>query len=331
VLQWSQQFVAADYFKYNDDADDSPSSAGALLPDSAIPYAESRSFSDERSQLEAEGVIPLMADHLQFNCSGNYNDDGSIYSIVFSWHQRGKDDYSDLSITAGYQEIEQISDCIVIELDGNGNIIEPAVTVTERDGILIVAEGNERRNKTITFQNETGWYQIGGSWNDGYEPMVALLDWLWESPIDFDRFHISAGDNFTSVKLEEKPEAFAGYIPDLAALGYIEETNYLSLKNGSPYAYEGHFIGNVPEEAVRLGSYYDVKGWTVIHWCVFTNPDYYMLDESLGDLGDLTEQMVYSRFDSSRNQSSISFTWDGFYIRVYSNSAEELWQVLKML
>ena len=327
VLQWSEQFSAADYFKYNSGADGGLSSSSSRT-DSAMPYAESRSFSDERARLEAEGVIPAMAEHPMFDCSVNYNDDGSIYSAVFSWHRRDEI-YSDLSITAGYQEIEQISDCITIELDENGNIVEPDVTVTERDGIQIIAEGNANRGKTITFQNESGWYQLAGSWNDSYESMALLLDWVWARPINLTRFPIDAGDHFTSIKLEQMPDAFEGYIPDFSAFGFIEETNYLQLKNGTPYAYEGHFIAHAPEELVKEGAYHGVAGWTTIHWCIFTNPEYYSLAESLGELNELTEEIVLSRFDSSRNQSGVSFTRDGVFIKVYSNTAHELWAVLE--
>ena len=337
VLHWSEGFLAADYFKYNSGADDGMSSSNSLA-DAIMPYAESRSFSEERAQFETEGIIPIMPEHPLFDCSVNYDEDGGIYHVVFSWHRRNIrnsdmriDLYSDLSITAGYQEIEQISDCIFVELDDNGAIIAPAITVTERNGIQIVAEGNENRGKTITFQNESGWYQISGSWNDSYESMVVLLDWIWEHPIDFNRFPIDAGDHFTVIKLEQMPDAFSGYIPDFASLGFIEETNYLQLKNGAPYAYEGQFIAHVPEELVKQGSYYDIDGWTIIHWCIATNPEYYLLSESLGELDSLTEQLVYDQFDSSGNQSKVVFAWDGLLIQIYSNTAQELWEVLQLL
>jgi len=51
-----------------------------------------------------------------------------------------------------------------------------------------------------------------------------------------------------------------------------------------PYAYEGQYIAHVPEELVKEGSYYDVEGWTIIHWCIMTNPEYYYDPESLGEL-----------------------------------------------
>ena len=334
VLQWSAQFSAEDYFKYNDVASDGMSSAGSLA-DYALPYSKTRSFSDNRENYEIEGVIPRIPEHPLFNCSVNYNDDGSIYSVVFSWHIRSltvRDSYSDLSITAGYQEVEKITDCIFIALDDNGNIIEPAVTVTERDGVKIVAEGNENTGKTLTFQNGSGWYQVEGSWNNSYALMVTLLDWFWEHPIDFGRFPIEAGDNFTSTTLSEMPNAFSGYIPNFAAYGFLEEWDNLSLKNGTPYAFEGQFIAHVPEELIPESRYYsEVEGWTVIHWCVLTNPEYYLYEISLGDLNELTEQVVYNQFDSSRNQSSIAFTWDGLFIQVYSNTAEELWTILEVL
>lgn len=110
---------------------------------------------------------------------------------MLSWQRRdleGLENYSDISVMVGYEEIPEIQDCIFVELDENGNIVEPAVTVTERDGVKIIARGNEDRDKTITFQNEYGWYQISASWNDTYEDAVSLLDWFWEHPIDFDDF-----------------------------------------------------------------------------------------------------------------------------------------------
>jgi hypothetical protein len=271
-----------------------------------------------------------MPGHPLFDCAVNYNADGSIYSLNFLWHSRDPDVYSDLSITAGYQEVEKITDCIVVEVDDYGNIVAPAVTATERDGIRIVAEGNENRDKTLTFQNETGWYQIEGSWNDGYPSMAYLLDWVWEHPVDFTLFPIEAGDNITSATLEQMPYAFKGYIPDFAEYGYIHESDYLSLKNGVPYAYEGHFIGHVQEDIVKSGSYYNVEGWSIIHWCVLAAPDYYDLKNSLGDLSELTEQTVFDQFDSAGNQERISFTWDGLLIIVYSNNARDLWEILSV-
>lgn len=324
ILHWSSQFSADDYFKYNNNEEDGVSTSNSLA-DIAIPYAETRSFSDIRSQLESDEVIPAMVNHPLFDCLVNYNEDGSIYSLIFSWHRRGNV-YSDLSITAGYQAIEQVQDCILIELDENGNIIEPAVTITERDGIQIVAAGNKNRNKTITFQNERGWYQIEGSWNDSYEAMVLLLDWIWEHPIDFERFTIEAGDSFTYIKLTQMPDAFIGYIPNFSEFGFIEETDTLTLKNGEPYAFEANYVAHADAELVKVSAYYDVEGWTNIHWYITTAPDYYDLQDNLGELHELTEQMV---LDALENNTNLAFTWAGYFIRIYSNTPQEVWAILE--
>ena len=330
VLQWSAAFAASDYFKYSDSAEDGGISSSSDMSRAFLPWAFSRSFSDTREALEAEGVIPVMGDHPQFYCEANYNEDGSIYSLVISWHARGDSlsDYSDLKVTAGYQEIEQIQDCISIELDENGNIIAPAVTVTQRDGILIVAEGYEYGKKTVTFQNQYGWYQIEGSFNDGYAPMVSLLDWFWERPIDFGRFPAEAGDSFTGAMLDERPYAFAGYIPDFAAYGFVAEQEYLGLKNNEPYFFEGHYVANAPEELVKASSYYDVEGWTYIWWCIKSAPDYYDRRKSLGELDELSEQIILG---VTENSGYFGFFMNDYYIEGYTNTPQELWAILQKL
>ena len=36
-----------------------------------------------------DGVIPIIDDYPLFDCMVNYNEDGSINSLIFSWHKRG--------------------------------------------------------------------------------------------------------------------------------------------------------------------------------------------------------------------------------------------------
>lgn len=325
VLEWSENFRPEDYFKYNLDIDNVVSSNS--LADSAIFYATSRDFSGYRGQMETDGVIPAMPNHPLYTCSVCYNEDNSIFSVKFSWHQRGET-YSDLSIMAGYQEVKLIQDCIVIEVDDAGNIVPPSVTVTERGGIQIVAEGNENRKKTITFQNETAWYQITGSWGDSYESMVELLDWVWEHPINFDLFTIDKGVAITGASLEEHPDAFADYIPDFQAFGYFLGENYLQLKDGTPYTFEGHYYTGVEEIKVEDGSYLFDEGWTEIHWCIDVEPDYYDLQDCLGDISELSEQQIV---DVLSEKSSFSFMLDGCFIKVYCKDAHEAWAVVASL
>lgn len=323
VQQWSEQFSAKDYFKYNSDGVSSSNS----IADSAIPYAQTRSFSDKREKLEVDGVIPVIDDYPLFDCTVNYNEDGSIYSLIFSWHKRGSV-YGDLSITAGYQEVKLIDDCTFVELDEYGNIIEPAVTVTERDGIQIIAEGGDNTKKTITFQNGSGWYQIEGSWNDSYEDMAMLLDFIWEHPVDFERFDMEAGNLFSDVKLAEKPNAFYGYIPDFAEFGFVEEFNVLILKNGEPYKFEANYVAHADAELVKESSYYSAEGWTNIHWCITTDPSVYDLQDSLGELEELNEQLIAEKLE---NSSNFAFAWDGYFIRIYTNTPQEAWEILETL
>lgn len=319
VQKWSAGISAKDYFKYNSSSKKgSDTSSDKSL--AGTPYTNGRSFSDDRKALETDHVIPQILDHPLFDCSVYYNIDNSIYSIAFSWHRRGNiADYSDLTITAGYQEVEMLSDCIYVKLDENGNVVKPAITVTERDGVQIVAEGSKNHKKTLTFQNASGWYQIEGSWNDSYDDMVMLLDWIWEHPIDFSRFPLEAGDNFTSSTLSDHPDAFAAYIPDFTSLGYASvggENGTLLLKNWEYYYFEG---------------IYEASNLPTIWWSIKTGPDYYDQQEIIGDLSSLTLQGIT---DALKDEGHISFTWDDLCIRVDTNwdgSAENIWRIIQTL
>lgn len=317
MLVWNGGFPAEDYFKYSGTDTGGVSSIVEADSQFIAPFAETRVFSDQREELEAEGVIPVVNTHPLFNCSAHYNEDGSLYSLELGWRRRDGD-YSDLSITAGYQEVPQITDCIFVEIDENGNIVEPSVTVTGRDGVQIVAEGRPNQSKTLTFQNDTGWYQIKGSWNDSYESVAALLDWLWEHPLDFTRFPINAGDKYDHLYeeggLADIPEAFAAHVPDLAALGYETEAQWLTLKNGEPVYFEGSYRSD---------------GVPSLSWSVNAEPDYEDRQRVVGVLEDLTCDLVAEI--RSRDQN-IYFTWDGYVVAVYignKGTADDLWQVIK--
>lgn len=328
VLQWSASFQAEDYFKYNSSTSDGMSQSGSIA-DSAIHYAETRYFSDNRQQLEAESVIPEIDSHPLFNCVAYYNSDGSISYVRFSWHRRGESgDYSDLKITAGQQEVSLIKDTICVEIDDKGNIVEPTITVTDRDGVQIVTEGRSNQKKKITFQNESGWYQITGSWNDNYDSVVMLLDWLWAHPVDFTRFSMDAGDLCTTASLDEYPDAFSEYLPDFEAFGFIALQAHLQLKNGVPISFEGHYVAHVDEALVKANNYYDVQGYTKMHWCFKTEPDVYDLQRSVGKLDVLTEQLVR---DTLAEGSSIAFTWGEYFVVIYPDSPYEAWDLIASL
>jgi hypothetical protein len=268
--------------------------------------------------MEEDGVIPEMPDYPLFYCIAHYKEDGSVYSVNFTWGQRG-DVYSNLSITAGYQEVASLQDCIEVEVDDNGNIVEPAVTVTERDGVQIVAEGNKNRDKTLTFQNDTGWYQIEGSWNDSFESVAELLDFVWEHPVDFDRFDISLGAEYTYSDLNEYPNALSEYIPDFDALGYVLGGNYVTLKNGEPVRFEGHYYTGGDESLVKNGNFSSKDGWMEIHWCADKEPDYYDKQASLGDISELTEEQVT---DSISESGYFAFAVGDCLILVYAKEAQ---------
>ncbi len=329
VLTWSSGFAAAEYFKYSSNFKSLFEGVGEtkMLSDHMPSWASERYFSDEQAAMETEGVIPSLPDYPLFTCVARYNEDDSLYSVTFSWRRQG-DSYGHLSIVAGYQEIEEIEDCIFIPVDENGNIVPPAVTVTERDGIQIIAEGKENQPKTITFQNDTGWYQITGSSFDSYESVVELLDWLWEHPVDFEQFSIEKGVEIITSTLEEYPEAFVGELPDFAAFGYIPGENYVQLKAGELLRFEGHYYNGVDAALIENGEYLLEKGWTEIHWCIDTEPDYYDLQESIGALEEVSEQQAKEML---KERGKISFLFHDCLIKIYSKDGDTVWELLLTL
>lgn len=331
IQKWSMGYPAESYFKYCLAVPEGSSSTGSLA-DSAIPYAQSRYFSDKRDVLEANGVIPVISTHPEFTFAVRYNLDGSVYCVELLWSRRnaeGLNDYSDLKVVAGYEEVPLINDCIAIGVDDKGHVIEPSVTVTERDGIQIVARGGTRIEKSLTYQTENGWYQISGSWNDSYEAVVDLLDWFWEHPIDFTQYPMDAGDHYTDSTLTETPDAFREYLPDFAAFGFVEETSYVYLKNGSPVHFEGHYVAHVDAEKVQNQEYYDTEEYTQMHWCILAEPGVYDLEGCLGDIHSLTQEQIFHILEKEDNK--LKFMQDDLLIIVYPDDAAEAWALIESL
>lgn len=234
--QWSETMRAADYFKNNPQQSGSnapPPEACIVMP----PYAAAVSLDGERAALEAEQVLPIMPEHPEQDFQAQYNGDGSLYKVVFRWMRRDAghslENYSDLSLTAAPKEISELSDEVSVYDVGM------PVTVTLRDGIRITAEGGENVPKTLTWRTEDGWYQIGGSWNDSFEDMVALLDWFWAHPLALERFLPPPEETICEADPADYPDPFPGAIPNFAALGYKTESERLTVSQGRPVWFEG--------------------------------------------------------------------------------------------
>lgn len=338
VQQWDADFSADQYFAYSNSKDIVSKSS---ISDSALPYTESRHFSSQREQLEAEGILPPMDAYPQFRLQGNYYTDGSLYSLELEWSSRNQEDisaYSTLTVTAGYDEVPSIQDCIFIEVDENGNVLEPAVTVTERDGIRIIAK-EENRRKTLTFQTEKGWYQITGSWNDSYEAVAELLDWFWTHPIDFDLFPMEKGDHYTSSRYTEMPDSealqgLAAYLPSFEAFGFACQEVYVTSKNGTPISFEGHFISGVTDEQLESMEYtVGEERCTTIHWCLDAEPETYEWEGCIGNLEELRESQIRSLMpvDEVTTEIKISFTQGNCVITVYTSDVGEAWKLIDSL
>ena len=137
-----------------------------------------------------------------------------------------------------------------------------------------------------------------------------------------------AGDIFTYSVLSKNPEAFSGYIPDFTSFGFISDQESLTLMNGVPSSFTGHYVAHIPEALVKQGNYYDVEGWIYIWWCIKTEPDYYDLQSSLGELDELTEQSILA---VENNSGYFGFNWDSYYIYGYTNTTQELWTILQQI
>lgn len=309
VQQWTATFAPEDYFKYNGSGDDGAD--GQQIADEEIPYVYTRDFSDSRKSMEDDGIIPIVEKHPLFTCEGNYNKDKSLYSVHFLWSNRDdmEESYSDLEITAAPEEIPELLTGAMYGANSSAYVEEPAVTVTERDGIAIVAKGGEGADKTLTFQNDTGWYQVKGGWGNDFEDIAEMLDWLWEHPIDFSLFPMEKGDNYTysyfdeyTKKSPDIPKEFLSYIPDFKFLGYQEESIRYTHKNGKPYDFDGT---------------YEAKGKPQITWCIFTQPDYYDQKKILGSLEDMD---IGKLSQVMKSDEPLLFSWDHYYIRIFISS-----------
>ncbi|MBQ7500932.1 MAG: hypothetical protein IJT91_08565 [Clostridia bacterium] len=193
MQQWSESMTADDYFKNNcDNKSMGNTSSSSSFPSLAVPpYSFAVSLDDGREKLEKDGVLPEMPDYTEHSFQAEYNEDGTLYKVWFMWMRRsesGLEEYSDLTLIAAPKEVHEISDTVSVPTDENGDILPENVTLTERDGVTIIAKGSENEEKTITWQTKQGWYQITGSWNDSYEDMVELLDWFWSHPLELSRF-----------------------------------------------------------------------------------------------------------------------------------------------
>lgn len=279
--QWSPTLSAKDYFKNSGKGNGqnrTSDSVSIVVP----PFSIQVSLDDDRNKLEEDGVLPVMPDHQEQFFFAGYHGDGSLYKVSFSWMRRGKTnaEYSTLTLTAAPKELHEVSDVVYVRTDEKGNALPPDLTVTERDGIRIVAEGGEREEKTLTWQTDDGWYQIGGSRYDSYEDVVALLDWFWEHPLCLDRFTEPPEGTVVTVSRSEQPDAFREQIPDFSALGYTAEDERVYLwqreDESVPVGFEGVYT----------------RGETRIRWKADVAADADAWHACLGGPDEVTEEKI---------------------------------------
>ena len=318
--QWSASIAPAEYFKNSKNGKDGEkgSSSASLV---MLPYAVSVPLQDERENLEAEGVLPAMPDRPEHLFWAHYHSDGSLYKVVFYWGRRAGDEYSDLRMTASPKELHEISDVITVRVDENGNPLPADVTVTERDGVRIIAEGGEEEEKTLTWQTEGGWYQIGGNRHDSYEDMVALLDWFWAHPLRLDRFASPPEGTILSVSRLEQPDAFREQIPDFSALGYTAEDERVYLwqreDESVPVGFEGVYT----------------RGETRIRWTADTAADADAWHACLGGPDEVTEEKVKKAISESGSFNLFLFVDAPCMttLIVEQGTAADAWEIVQSL
>lgn len=333
VQLWDSSYSAESYFRYSQSEQGSSSSDGK--PDQILSYAEIRYYSDKRELLEKNNTIPVMTTHPLFEAVANFNEDGSLYSVVLSWHRRdldGLEHYSDLTVTASYEEIPAVSDCVFVEVDESGKILEPAVTVTERDGVRIIARGRENTEKTIAFRNDSGWYQISGSWKDSYEDVVSLFEWFWNHPVDFSWFTKESGDTYSYNIVNDISGYFSEYLPDFAAHGFVCRTASVILKNDIPVKIEAYMVPDVSKEQLENGQYTG-NGVSEIQWCLNTEPDYYDREWVKVELKDLTKEQVVglTPIDNVTAETRIRFRQNDNVVTVYATDLDRAWELISSI
>ena len=328
--QWSSSMTAADYFKNSGKSGTTVSSAADLVMG---PSAMTVMMNDRREEFEAEGIIPVIADHTGQSFVAAYNGDGSLYKVELWWMRRGDGlaEYSDLKIIAAPKELHEITDVILVRVDDEGNNLPPYVTETIRDGVRILAEGAEDENKTITWQTDKGWYRIGGSFMDTYESMVELLDWFWEHPLDLEHFSAPPEGTVIYTTRVEYPDVFADVIPDFNTLGYTAESEKVNLgvhsDTGMP-AYQREQSGNTTP--IWFEGVY-TRGDTRIRWTVNTGADADAWAENIGRISEITEEKLTEAL-SQKDHVNIFFNNPCMVtLTVESGTTEDAWEIIQSM
>lgn len=314
MQKWNQDFSATDYFTNSLENGNGPDFS--QVQGCFVGYPKSRDFSDERKLLEADGVIPLMDEHPLFYCVTNYSDEETLDHVSFQWnayHDAGNSRYL---VVVGEMVWEQVDDYICVNTSDGEMALAPTMTVTERDGIQIMAGGGPDRDKLMVFEKDGLWYYIEVAWEDNYEDIVMLMDWFWEHPVDMARF--AGGDVFTAAVDEEvEPEWFSGYLPELSLWGEIRDSSVsVRFKNGELYSYS---------------AWYQMQDYRSLSWYIETEPDYYRQQEILGQLEEVDKEAVVAAMEA---EGSVTLRYGDYCIIVSPGAdtlAEDAWELIAYL
>ena len=130
------------------------------------------------------------------------------------------------------------------------------------------------------------------------------------------------------------PDAFAEYLPAFGDFGYVCQEANITLKNGVPADFEGHYLSNVTAEQAESGEYtVGEDGCASIHWCLETEPGFYDLEQCIGRLEELQEEQVLNLMppDAVTTETRIKFMQGGYVVTIYASDLAEVWKLIDSL
>ncbi len=198
-------------------------------------------------------------------------------------------------------------------------------TIVERDGLEITALGGIETDKTLSFWQNGYFYRIYGAKDADMEAMVQLLNWLLEG--DFQLADYSRAQAQALGRLQDYPDAFAGYYPTDSRWVPKAEKGILEMEGDTPVSLE-------------LDYRTDSEGRLVTYWMVGTAEyaaaelQYEALSKPLPELSQ-ADVMAYLASMRDKGKHYFSFWWSEELKAVFwyreGTGDKEIWEFIQYL